>query len=555
MNKYGYFRYDDIAVGAKERATFSTVTELQPGSAVDSLKEGVTPYDFASLETDTYITATPKRLADDEPLGFAPSFVSGADGRFSDGYPAISIYFGQNAPFVTYGVTIHAENVLKDVRIQLSTLDGLLDYTFAATGKNEFFSWDAVKTGGIIIRIRAIDKPGAFLRIYGIDFGRTVTFDDASVISAQMHSTFPLTGESLEYDTLDLHVLYDNRHGFFFQRRQPLSYIGADGRVKKVFYVDRGNTVETEQGAERAYTAKISAYDETANMEDTFLGGMYDNVPVGTLLADIMGDIPYTMQGADGMTMTGYIPISTRREALMLVCRGCNLRPYRGASMTIKPIEMSQSAVLSRANIVDAPTIDTTDEQINLVLQVHHYAKGTEEKEVYHWYISKTYPVTITWSEPVHSIRAYEVTGVDENGNDIVSESESTAVTFSVRNANYCTVKNTSDNKIVIKGLLYTDSTEELERSSAPEEVYQTVNTVTIDDQTIIGDPETVLDTLYDAYARNATVTAQYVNVPDDNGESQGVPHPGQRAAVLGAQRTVTSVTDTLCGLYDLEAT
>lgn len=554
MNKYGYFRYDDIAVGAKEQAEFQTSTELQPGATLESLKEGVTPYDFASLETDAYITAAPKRLADSEDLGFVPTAVSDESGRLSDAQILISFTDGY---VTTYGITIHAANVLRHVQVRLQSAygDDPKTYDFHATEKDAFFSWNAHKTNFIRIVFYEIDRPGAFLRIYGIDFGRTVTFDDASVISAQMHSTFPLTGESLEYDTLDLHVLYDNRHGFFFQRRQPLSYIGADGQVKKVFYVDRGNTVETEQGAERAYTAKISAYDETANMEDTFLGGMYENVPVRTLLADIMGNVPYTLQGADGMTVTGYIPISTRREALMLVCRGCNLRPYRGASMTIKPIETSVVSTYAQNNIVDAPTVDAQQEQVSVTLKEHNYSKGTEEKELYHWYISKTSPATITWSDPVHSVKAYEVTGVDENGNDIVSETESTAVTFTVRNANYCTVTNTSDNKIVLKGLLYMDSTVEHTKSEEQSQAYDTVNTVTIEDQTILSDAEDVLDVLYDAYTRSATVSCQVIDVPDSTGQRQGMPYPGQYAGVLGTLRTVTSVKDTLCGLYEMEAT
>lgn len=560
-NKYGYFRYDDIVVGAKEQATFSTSTALQPGSTVESLKEGVTPYDFASLETDTYITATPKRLADDEPLGFVPTIVSDENGEFpnnTDVIPIISIVFEETF-ITTYGITISAANILRKVVVRMNVWnDGspeILTYTFNATQKDEFFSWPAAQTKSIYIFFSAVDQPGAFLRVYGFDLGRTVIFDDANTISAQVHTTFPLTGESIEYDTLDLQVLYDQVRGFFFQRRQPLAFIGSDGQTKQTFYVDQGETVETSEGSQRAYTAKISAYDIIASMEDTFLGGMYDNVPVGTLLADIMGDVPYTLQDAEGITMTGYIPITTRRQALALVCRGCNLRPYRGASMTIRPIEASSVSVYDRHNIVDAPTIDEQQEQVSVTLKAHNYSKGTEEKELYHWYISKTYPVTITWSDPVHTVKAYEVTGVDENGNDIVSETETSAVTFTVRNANYCTVTNTSDNKIVLRGLLYVDSTVDYNKSEEQSQAYDTANSVTIDDQTILSDAQDVLDALYEIYTRSATVSCQYVNVPYSMGQPEGVPYPGQYAGVLGTFRTVTSVKDSLCGLYEMEAT
>ena len=554
-NEYGYFRYDDIVVGAKEQAAFSTSKELQPGSTAESLKTGVDPYDFASLETDTYYTDKPKRFADDRPLGYVSSVVSGENGEFEQPQ-GFTIQFDNY--ITTYGITIYSENILRaNVRLKVwdGTEDYIVAYKFNGSHKNEFFSWDAVKTKYIIVNIFSIDRPGAFLRIYNVELGRSIRFEESNTLSAQVHTTFPLTGELIEYDTLDLQVLYDSTHGYFFQRRQPIVFFGADGTQRQTFYVHQGETVETASGLQTAYTAKISAYDVIESMEDTFLGGMYEKVPVKTLLADIMGNIPYTVQGADGITLTGHIPITTRRKALSLVCRGCNLRVYRGASIVIQPLEKTGDSVYDRQNIVDAPTVDVRSEIVTLTLQEHNYSKGTEEKELYHWYISKTYPVTITWSDPVHTLKAYEVTGVDENGNDIVSKTESTAVTFDKVNANYCIVTNTSDNKIVLRGQLYVDSTVDHTSSESQSQAYDSVSTVTIDDQTILSDASAVFDMLYSIYTRSATVTSQCADVPNAIGQKQSAPYAGQCADVLGSMRTVTSVNDTLCGLYDMEAT
>lgn len=559
-NEYGYFRYDDIVVGAKESATFSTSTELQFGSTVESLKTGVAPYDFASLETDTYYTDKPKRFADDRPLGYVSSVVSNDKGNLSEN-PSLKIDFGEGSLVSTCGITIYAENVLRYVEVtieyrQKNGLPNWRNYRFHAKEKNEFFSWDVLpQTKSIFIKFIKVDRPGTFLRIYNVEFGRSIRFEESNTLSAQVHTTFPLTGELIEYDTLDLQVLYDSTHGYFFQRRQPIVFFGADGTQRQTFYVHQGETVETASGLQTAYTAKISAYDVIESMEDTFLGGMYENVPVQALLKEIMGSVSYTVQGADGITLTGHIPITTRRKALALVCRGCNLRVYRGASIVIQPLEKTGDSVYDRQNIVDAPTVDVRSEIVTLTLQEHNYSKGTEEKELYHWYISKTYPVTITWSDPVHTLKAYEVTGVDENGNDIVSETESTAVTFDKVNANYCIVTNTSDNKIVLRGQLYVDSTVDHTSSESPSQAYDSVSTVTIDDQTILSDASAVLNMLYSIYTRSATVTSQCADVPNAIGQKQSAPYAGQCADVLGSMRTVTSVNDTLCGLYDMEAT
>ena len=560
VNDRGHFRYADVSVGADEVAAYtSNFFDLQPGSDADDLEKGVAPYDYASLELNTYITSRPKPLADDEPLGYVPEVVSNSDGTMptkEGGYaPSLSIAFKskenpeQLASFMTFGITIHAENVLRKVKIRVaSTGSGVETLDFSATKKDEFFSWSPRDTFGIIIYFSEIDEPGRFLRVYSVEFGRTVDFSKDKLISVEMHSTFPMLCDSIAYDTLNLHVLYDRESGFFFLRRQPMQYIGADGKVKRTYYVDSGETVETAQGL-NAYSAKLSAYDAVSTLEDNFLGKMYENAPVESVFSEILKNMPFEVQDADGMTVSGFLPPSTRREALALLCRGTNLRPYRGEKMVIKPIESSASESYGESEIVAPPSITSNQEVAAVALDVHHYSKGNEEKELYHWYVSTTREVTITWSDPVWSVKAYEVTGEDENGNDVISETESGAVTFVEKSATYCRVTNTSSSKIVLKGMLYVDSIERLESYDVLKEQRGDDQVHEVTNQTLLADgmTRTILYKLAELYTRSSTFSGKVVDAP--------APYPGESVQVLGTERMVTSVKDTLTGLYEMEAT
>lgn len=554
----GFFQYKDIAVGAGEAAAYTAeLFPLQNGASADDLKgDGVQPYDFASLELDAYITSRPKPLAQNEPLGYVPAVVSNSDGTMptneNGNPPVLTIAFqedGKNVSLETFGITIHAGSVLKHVKVRVISFMRVYEDIDVYPNKNDvFIPWSARATIGAFIYFFEIDQPGHFLKVYSIEFGRTIDFDESKLISAEIHSTFPMLCDVIEYDTLNLHVLYDQQSGFFFQRRQPLNYMNADGSLNRTYYLDVGETVETAQGLD-AFSAKLSAYDSISNLEGTFLGGMYESISIQSLLSSILQDVPFEVQGADTMTVSGYIPITTRREALALVCRGTNLRPYRGAKMTIKPLELEQSEVYAEGEIVEAPSITTKQDVAIVNLDIHHYSKGTEEKELYHWYISTTREVIITWSEPVWTVKAYEVTGEDENGNDIVSDTESAAVTFVETNANYAIIKNTSLNKIVLKGLLYVESTETISSSDDITAARDDDMNQEVKDQTMLADGmETdVLNTLAELYRRSTSFSGQIVDAP--------APYPGEAVEVLGTIRTVTSVKDTLTGLYEMEAT
>ena len=537
MNKYGYFRYSDFAVGAKENASYSINKELQEGSALTQLSVGVKPYDFASLEQNEYITSKPKILYKmQQNLGLLTADVSNENGVFDE---PIVLTVNFPAYFSMTGITINSRNIIKKITITAYRNDTeIITETFSTTTKENFYPINIELANKIVFIITEINEPYHFFGIFNIEYGKIRFFDDKTSVDAEITNKFSVLGDTLEYDTLDLTVIDPEKEDYLFQRKQPIDFL-VNETAKYKFYVDNGTELNDN-------TIQVLAYDEIASLEDNFYGGIYNNYPLNSLIADILSGttVDFETKNTDNITLSGYLPISSRRKALQTILQGSNIRCYKGEKLVLKPLETQiNDIVFNETNIINKPQKNKKQEIRSLTVKQHNYSKGTEETELYHWYVSTTENVLITFSAPMHSLKAYEVTGVDENGNDIISETESGNVNFIESGANYCIISNKSSNKIVIKGLGYVDSTVNYIKNNpliAINEVYEE-KTVEL---TISSNPQEVCNLLYDLYSRKNSIkfnTFQDLKV-------------GGYYNILGENLNIKSKHQTLNGIYEVEA-
>lgn len=537
MNKYGYFEYLDFAVGAKKYLTYSTNAPLQEGASLTDLKVGVLPYDFASVEQDEYITGSPKRLYDlSTSLGFLTADISDDDGNFTT---PITLTADFSAYFSMTGITISSRNVIKGLNITAYQDNvEVASQNFSASGYEEFYPIEIELANKIVFTVSKIDKPYHFLGIFSINFGKIRIFDETEQISAQITQNFSVLGDTLEYDTLDLSIIEQEEGDYLFQRKQPINYIVSD-KAEATFFIDNG--IKNDDN-----TVEITAYDEIANLESDFFGGIYNAYPLDDLLADILRgtDVVYEAIGTDDIELTGYLPISSRRKALQSVLQASNIRCYKGEKLVFKALEsVLNDVILDETNIVDRPQKTKKQEIRSVIVKQKVYSKGTDETEAYHWFISTTQDVLLTFTSPLHSLKAFEVTGVDGNGNDIVSDTESVNVQFVETGANYCIVRNSSQNKIVIKGLNYIESTVEQKKVNPLTAINESYEDISID-LTISANPQAVCDLLFDLYSRKNSIrfiTLEPVKI-------------GGYYSILGENLNIKSIKNTMNGLYEVEA-
>ena len=165
MNKYGYFRYSDFAVGAKENASYSINKELQEGSALTQLSVGVKPYDFSTLEQNEYITSQPKILYKmQQDLGLLITDVSNENGVFDE---PIVLTVNFPAYFSMTGITINSRNIIKNITITAYQNDTqIVSETYSTTTKENFYPINIELANKIVFIITEINEPYHFFGIF-----------------------------------------------------------------------------------------------------------------------------------------------------------------------------------------------------------------------------------------------------------------------------------------------------------------------------------------------------------------------------------------------------
>ncbi len=538
MNKYGYFRYADIAFGAKEDASYTTNKELQEGSALTQLSVGVKPYDFASFEQGEYITSKPKLLyKNQQGLGYVTNQISDENGVFETPINIVSVFDNY---YTTTGITINSKNIILDLEIiAYRDNEEIARSSFVAEKKEQFYPITIELANKIEIIVEKIAEPLHFFGFFNIEYGTVRIFEEKDFQNANIVNSFSVLGDTLEYDTLDLGIVDFEDNNYLFQKKQPVKYIFNDN-VKARFYVNEG-----EQSGE--IITNLNCYDDISNLEDDFLGGIYNDYSAKQLIDDILNgkQINYEIdESINGVLLSGYLPITSRRKALQSVLLGSNIRCYKGDKLYFKPFNTTlEDIILDETNIIDKPQKTKKQEIRSVILKNHNYSKGTEFVEAYHWYISTTQNVTITFNHPLHSLEVYEVEGVDENGNDIISTQQSTNVTFIKKEANYCIVSNESNNKIVIKGLKYVDSVVNYEKKNPYMAVTGSYDDINVE-LTISSNPQEVCNLLYDLYSRKNSIN--FITF-----ESLKV---GGYYNILGENLNIKSIKQSLNGLYEVEA-
>lgn len=580
-----YFEYQDFAKVDRANIALSANADLQTGSDIEQLRNGIEPYQYATLEKDVYITAKPKVLAtENDRLGFLTSAVSDENGNAN-----VTIVVDLNSYFTISGITLGCVNKLADVTITYSNVTNVTLREENFTGEDikdtlQFFNMASEGVRYVKITVKKTEKPNVFVGIYRIDLGSVRIFDGANLIDAELNSHYSVDGSTIEYDTLNLNIFHEDETEYMFTKRQPIVYKDENGKVLHKFYVEKG-----EQGTDN--TISLTAYDSVSLLESKFLGGIYGFEDVHTgekgapysfnkLLADIFSNtgVEYLTEGTDDISVTGYIPICTRRKALALLCKGTNVRCVKqGGVLVFKPISSGNDVNYDDTVIVENPTVKTSQKVGKLTILNHNYKKSNEEVELFNWYLKRGENTMqlIEFSEPVWKIRAYEVTGVDKDGFDIVSDRDlQDDLTFyhapigdgqdagDETACNYCVIKNnTLANKIIIKGYKISDNTDDFVVSRNSFDVNADYDEITVEDVTITSGIEDVGKFLF-ATANQKTeqdFEVVEVNRPQvgDNVNTSLVNSPVDIESDKGNINyniKITAVTDDLSGVYRVVA-
>lgn len=556
-NKYGFFKYLDFSASAANGATFDIARiALQNGfdtasGSVSKVFSGTGNQDFRSFEPQGFNLNEKVALFGQTGIaqGVITAYRSDSNGLFVDGesnFP-FEIEISLKGYYSMSGITIKSRNVIKSLKIEaFRDNDPVALGQFIGSEKEEFFPLVIDNANSITLTVEQAE-PLSFIGIWGIQFGTNREFGDESIISASVSKLYSLTAKSLEYDTLDLTVLDPQRGDYLVQNKQTIDFCVGDIPIER-FYANQG----AENGDN---TTTIQAYNVVSIFEAQTLGG-FTGGRASIVIERLLKPLGYNMVGMDvanAPTIDGYLPICSIREALQYIAIGSGLRFSsqdgidNNRCLLAEPVPKApeETAIeYTEANIVGTPKYDKTDLVKSVTLKLHKLSQVKDTEELYHWYVAKNKKVKITFSSPHTNLKAYEVTGKNVDGDDLVSETPSKNVTFEKKEANYCVVVNKSSNKIVIIGNKYEDTTVEYISKSAELADNDEASEVSYETYICTDDPQAICDELLEQNNWRTKITFSTLDRPKI----------GKAYNILGNVMVVTKVTDTLTGVYEVEA-
>lgn len=303
------------------------------------------------------------------------------------------------------------------------------------------------------ITFRKMNKPNRYLKLQALIYGKTIDFERTDITEALLLEEVDLTSSELTINTFDFGIYSEsndfnifNPKGIYsdLRKKQQISVVGningATGGYG-VFYIDNWKS-----SADRVL--RLNTVDAVGIMDGTtFLGGMYNNMPVEKLVQEIAKDagFGYMIDGElIGTTLSGWIPVCSHREALqqVAIAAGGYISTSRIGAIRLKSQPDYQNdptyhITMKRKKIGTEVILKTLVTGVNVT--GHSYKLSTVEETLYQSSLPEG-EYSIMFEEPV------SVTQI--SGGTIIESG-----------VNWCTVSVAFKSEIVISGYKYTDST------------------------------------------------------------------------------------------------
>lgn len=308
-----------------------TATDIQSFSDPNNIKNDPSEVKYSTLEhnyfaLDGSFENMPNNVIN---IGYWSKSASGDDKEF-DVPPTLTINFTKNHSSI--GLTLRFSQYSYCTHLKIAYYNSentLIDEQEFYPDSYEYFCEDeSVNYRKIIITFYSTNEAHRYIKLYKILYGKIIVFEGDNLISANIVEELDPLSDELSINTLDFicfatddkfNIL--NPQGAFltFQKTQPLMAYEIDNGITKdmgTFYLE-----SWENQSEKSM--KITGIDLIGILDKVeFDGGIYTNKDATELIEEIMeaaNIVNYSIEDITGQTITGYLPISTCREALQQV--------------------------------------------------------------------------------------------------------------------------------------------------------------------------------------------------------------------------------------------
>lgn len=397
--------YIDAPEGAQDTMTAST----ENGSAIadDALiVSGARDVAYATLEPGVWrLDGTRKLLSENSEVGWWSSERSDEDGRF-EVPPVITLKFPD--PYSSTGFTFNFSPSTDQwcSEILASWYNGqnlIMEKTYYPDSGNWILDETVESFDQLKIQLIATNIPGHYAKIQRIEIGRTILFGATELDSVRLVNEVDPSLCVLTADTMDFQIVDRQDRELIPQENQRVELL-KNGALHAVQYI-----VSSTREGKNQY--KISCQSVIGLLEDTFLGGMYENMPLEDLVAEILGDWPFEIHPSfNGVTVSGYLPVCTQRESLqqLAFAVGAIISTKGDAKIRFLPVPTATTAKFTHSEVFFGGSVKTSPRVARVQVTSHAYAAADTEQVLIQDETIDGENVLITFDAPHHS---YTITG------------------------------------------------------------------------------------------------------------------------------------------------
>jgi hypothetical protein len=386
----------------------------------------------------------PDDTSDIDEWGFWSRELSNSSGEFSD---SLRLDISFKSPHTSDGLTLHFYNHTNDYAAT-ATIIWWDDFSDIAVEHVELAGTTAViekqvenyKAITIDFTDANTNNPYRYIKLRGIDFGLTYTFDDRMIERCQiLEETNPIS-DIVSTNKLNISVRPNNdvfsivsedSKANTFMQYQTLKVTG-DGKEFGTFFL---NTYKDDKSNGKVLT--LEAFDAVWAMDkNTFNGGMYDNYSAADIINELfeivfpVGQIvPIIDDAFSSATISGHIPICTCREALQSICFaiGATVDTARQGDVWLYPKDTEQQYAVTKDTIYTGTNINANNAYSGVEVVAFGYSLSAETEELYKGVLPAGQS-RIEFSAPADNISVNNGNIVEQHVNyiivDLPSESE-----------------------------------------------------------------------------------------------------------------------------------
>lgn len=368
-------KYGDIAPEAKEnfsvdtddKASFVNLTQLNVYNL--DVKNYGNPCEQYSVLLDS-TAVIPPEYPEYEDMGYWSESVSSASKNFD--IPIVIELTSGAGNYTSKGLTFTFDtfndifcNSLNIKWYQDETL--LADVDFQPTSAFFFCEKEVEYFNKVVITFYSMNMAYQRLKIRSIDYGHGTYFYGDELKNVNVIQEIDPVSREIMINVVDF-TLDSKRENttFNFQQKQPLS-IYFNGELIQTQFVDTSKRAGQKQW-------EIQTNDYIGYLDKiTFLGGIYTNKNAVELLESIstQTNIPFDIsEDLNDITVSGYIPICTCREAIQHIAFAC-----------VKRVDTDENNHIIKSCVVDTSGSDKVkfymlDENISQVIPLSRIRQG-----------------------------------------------------------------------------------------------------------------------------------------------------------------------------------